>query len=262
MNRSTLLLAACSTLVVCQILSAQIVIPQRFVQIRSVDFTTSVLELHNFGTASRSLNGWRFCSHDENQDRRYSAAAGLNGITLASGDSLFIHFNNDAVNANEINISTIGGNFAGPLDTSDAYAIQIYYNSGFGSGNNIADHIQWSLSGTDNIRADERSDEAEQGGVWEDQSQWISVQADSQRINLFDAAAQSELHSPANYETINPNAVLLGDVNCDGSVDLLDVSPFVDLISNNGFDAKADMNEDGAVNLIDVQPFVQLLSGG
>ena len=56
--------------------------------------------------------------------------------------------------------------------------------------------------------------------------------------------------------------ILLGDVNCDGDVNLLDVAPFVNLISNSGFSEKADINEDGIVNLLDVQPFVALLSGG
>ena len=56
--------------------------------------------------------------------------------------------------------------------------------------------------------------------------------------------------------------VVLGDVNCDGEVNLLDVAPFVDLISAGGFSVKADINEDGSVNLLDVAPFVALLSGG
>lgn len=56
--------------------------------------------------------------------------------------------------------------------------------------------------------------------------------------------------------------VLLGDVNMDGSVDLLDVQPFVELVSTGGFLAEGDINEDGFVDLLDVQPFVQLLSGG
>ena len=56
--------------------------------------------------------------------------------------------------------------------------------------------------------------------------------------------------------------ILLGDVNCDGVVNLLDVAPFVDLVSNGGFSEKADINQDGIVNLLDVQPFVQLLAGG
>lgn len=55
-------------------------------------------------------------------------------------------------------------------------------------------------------------------------------------------------------------AALLGDVNMDGLVNLLDVAPFVELVSNGGFQAEADTNEDGMVNLLDVGPFVDLLA--
>ena len=54
---------------------------------------------------------------------------------------------------------------------------------------------------------------------------------------------------------------VLGDVNCDGFVDLLDVAPFVDLITSGDFNTKADMNMDGEVDLLDVSPFVDLLTG-
>ena len=54
---------------------------------------------------------------------------------------------------------------------------------------------------------------------------------------------------------------VLGDVNCDGVVDLLDVQPFVILVTSGEFSAKADINGDGVVNLLDVQPFVELLTG-
>ena len=56
--------------------------------------------------------------------------------------------------------------------------------------------------------------------------------------------------------------VMLGDVNCDGVVDLLDVAPFVDAVSNSVLDVKADINEDGIDDLLDVAPFVALLTGG
>ena len=58
------------------------------------------------------------------------------------------------------------------------------------------------------------------------------------------------------------NNFLIGDVNCDGVVDLLDVAPFVDAISAGDYVPKADINQDGVVNLLDVAPFVELLSGG
>ncbi len=54
---------------------------------------------------------------------------------------------------------------------------------------------------------------------------------------------------------------LLGDVNCDGLINLLDVDPFVILLSRGGFSEKADMNEDGSVNLLDVDLFIAALSG-
>ena len=55
--------------------------------------------------------------------------------------------------------------------------------------------------------------------------------------------------------------VLKGDVNQDGFVDLLDVAPFVDRITNGDFLAEADVNCDGFVDLLDVAPFVALLTG-
>ena len=54
--------------------------------------------------------------------------------------------------------------------------------------------------------------------------------------------------------------VLLGDVNLDGAVNLLDVAPFVELVSNNVFQSEADINQDGFINLLDVAPFVSILS--
>ena len=53
-----------------------------------------------------------------------------------------------------------------------------------------------------------------------------------------------------------------GDVNCDGTVDLLDVGPFVDALTSSEFFPKADINHDGVVNLLDIEPFVELLTGG
>lgn len=54
----------------------------------------------------------------------------------------------------------------------------------------------------------------------------------------------------------------LGDTNNDGMVDLLDVAPFVDHITNGTFACEADIDGDGTVGLLDVAPFVSLLTGG
>ena len=55
--------------------------------------------------------------------------------------------------------------------------------------------------------------------------------------------------------------ILLGDINLDGVVNLLDVGPFVALISSGMFQAEADSNGDGEVSLLDVGGFVDLLTG-
>ena len=55
--------------------------------------------------------------------------------------------------------------------------------------------------------------------------------------------------------------LLLGDVNRDGLVNLLDVEPFIALLSAGAFQSEADIDGNGVVNLLDVEPFVDLLSG-
>ncbi len=177
----------------------------RDVQMREFDFVDSVIEIKNFGAVSEDLSGWRFCSHDEDQVRRYSSATGLNGVVLAPGESIFIHFLNDAPvgDPSRINASSLGA-FATPFDRGP-FAIQLYFAPvSFGNGNTIADHAQWSVAGVDDISADERSDEAETGGVWVDQSEWISTTAITGAIELAPASEGGVLHSPADYNATTP----------------------------------------------------------
>jgi len=54
--------------------------------------------------------------------------------------------------------------------------------------------------------------------------------------------------------------VVLGDVNMDGNVDFLDITPFIGLISNGEFKAEADINGDTSVDFLDIVPFIALLS--
>ncbi|MEM9411194.1 MAG: endonuclease [Planctomycetota bacterium] len=61
------------------------------------------------------------------------------------------------------------------------------------------------------------------------------------------------------YEVVE-SSFLLGDINRDGMINLLDVNPFVLAISGEIYIDEADINQDGVVNLVDVQPFVELLS--
>ena len=199
-------------------LASSLTAAPRDVQFRSVDFESSVLELHNFGDDTESLDGWRFCSHDEDQTRSYSSTAGLNGLSLAPGESLFVHYLGDAP-ADEANRINIPGSFALPLDRGP-YGIQIYFPPiSFGNGGTIADHVQWAIDGVDDASADERSDEAEDGGVWSDQETWVATSQETSSILLTDASG-AILHGPENYEALV--SVVIMESSFD--VDSIDVS--------------------------------------
>lgn len=259
MNQPLAAIAITALLLLTQTATAQITVPERFVQIRSIDLTTSVMELYNSGTNSQSLAGWRFCTHDEDQVRRYSSAGGLNSFTLAPGESLFIHFDDDADPADPqaVNVITIGGTFARPLDAAGAYGAQIYINSSFGSGAAIADHIQFSIDGVDNTSADDRSDEAE-GEVWVDQNDWVAISLDTEMIVLDAASLNNELHSPSDYSVVDP--VIVGDFDGDGDVTFLDIQPFIDGLSSGNFLPVGDINQDGQFDFNDIAPFIVLLT--
>ena len=81
--------------------------------------------------------------------------------------------------------------------------------------------------------------------------------------NVFTAASVQTITSFANSLDCleDQGGFIIGDVNQDGVVNLLDVPPFVALLSNGGFQLEADINQDGVVDLLDVNPFVDLLNG-
>ena len=54
---------------------------------------------------------------------------------------------------------------------------------------------------------------------------------------------------------------LLGDVDMDGAVDFFDIQPFIEVLSNQGFQAEADIDGNGVVDFLDIAPFIGLLSG-
>ena len=64
----------------------------------------------------------------------------------------------------------------------------------------------------------------------------------------------------SNFQFDSVFDVMLGDINQDGCVDLLDVAPLVDLISDGNFQFEGDINNDGNIDLLDVAPFVDLLT--
>ena len=63
------------------------------------------------------------------------------------------------------------------------------------------------------------------------------------------------------WPNTSPKNPLIGDVNQDGVVDLLDVAPFVELLNSGEFQIEGDINGDGDITLLDVGPFVDLING-
>ena len=75
--------------------------------------------------------------------------------------------------------------------------------------------------------------------------------------------------------TIPSEEYQLGDLNCDGSINSLDIDPFVLVLTSTPPDyveyyavypdcdaMLADINTDGSINSLDIDPFVGLLTGG
>ncbi|TWT45078.1 hypothetical protein RAS1_14990 [Phycisphaerae bacterium RAS1] len=66
-------------------------------------------------------------------------------------------------------------------------------------------------------------------------------------------------------------SIRLGDMDCDGAVNVLDINPFIQALVNPAAYAAAhplcdlgngDINRDGNVDVLDINPFVALLQGG
>ncbi len=107
---------------------------------------------------------------------------------------------------------------------------------------------------------------------------FIGSNAAGQTAPSFLAAGACGITTPTNIASLGfPNmhllmfvkppcnitvAFALGDVNQDGVISLLDVDPFVALLTGGGFQCEADINQDGVVSLLDVNPFVTILTGG
>ncbi len=200
-------LAIMASLSLPSLLCAQTAGTVRDVQIRSIDFASQTLELHNFGSTTWDLDGWRFCTHDEIDGFDYTGAAGLNGQSLAAGESLFIDWDNNGSGGDTINVNSLGGNWIDDLTTGgvgEAIQIGLYTSSPFGTAANLVDHVQYSFNGDDVNGADNRGTVAESANLWTDQNLWVSIDTDSTGLildaNPFPGAGSS--HSPTSYSAL------------------------------------------------------------
>lgn len=79
---------------------------------------------------------------------------------------------------------------------------------------------------------------------------------------IFNNGLDEEVFEEQAVAAFSTPSCLLGDVNRDGMVNFLDISPFITTLSGVGEARKeADINEDGIVNFLDISPFIILLTG-
>ena len=71
----------------------------------------------------------------------------------------------------------------------------------------------------------------------------------------------SPIAASPEYFPETTSTVRLGDVSLDGTVNFLDISPFIAALSTGEFQAEADIDQNGMVNFLDISPFIGLLSG-
>lgn len=195
------------------LLSATMCFAQRGVQISEITFIdgdaiVQSIELTNFGPTTEDMSNWRFCSHDENQQRVYSG--GIGG-SIAPGDSMTLF-------SSSFTLAT-------PFTPEEAYSLAIFDmdNGGFGGTANIVDHVQWSPEGVDSPGARFRSGQAVTGGVWTGATDWIPTSFDTSKIVMKEITRDrvrtgGTLHGPDDYEVV-PNIPFGASCDLDGDSD-------------------------------------------
>ena len=81
-------------------------------------------------------------------------------------------------------------------------------------------------------------------------------------FNLTSTFSPNDFFSPDATLTVTLDGpVMLGDLNLDGVVNFLDISPFILVLSTNGgFQAEGDIDKSGTVDFLDISGFIGLLS--
>ena len=64
-----------------------------------------------------------------------------------------------------------------------------------------------------------------------------------------------------NFLNAPADLCLLGDVDINGTVNFLDIAPFIAILSSGTYQCEADCDQSGTVDFLDISPFIALLSG-
>lgn len=99
---------------------------------------------------------------------------------------------------------------------------------------------------------------------------WVDGSIENQGLILFGSPSSAGGNFSQGAFSENPSIVisfetdtgLLGDVNLDGTVDFLDIAPFIGLLTTQTFQFEGDINGDEEVTFLDISPFIVILTGG
>ena len=87
----------------------------------------------------------------------------------------------------------------------------------------------------------------------------INSSYDGNQILIFNTNYNGVTSDQINFTINLDNTVLIGDLNYDGEISVIDVILTVNMILEGEFDNLADLNEDGFVNISDVILLVNII---
>ena len=134
-----------------------------------------------------------------------------------------------------------------------------YYDASINVGNpQIIDDIWMQIEISDCIRDDIM--------LYEKTSWIISKAIEDCKVNGI--CIECDMNTPCSSYNVTGQGVdysswdyncgcLVGDINCNGNIDVDDIIIIVNLIISNNFDELADINDDGIVNIIDIVMLIQ-----
>ena len=184
-----------------------------------------------------------------------------------SGDSVINSFR--ASDGSEVNIR--GGSFGNRFSIDDGSVVNI-------SGGSVGDSVVFmanfgsvvNLLGSDFVLDGVLLDDLILGEAFTIPDRDVRLSGSLADGSTFSIDLNSEfIRFDPLRDTFDPGAtltvtlvspVILGDVNQDGDVNILDISPFISILAAGDFQAEADTNEDGVVNFLDINSFIALLT--
>ena len=206
------------------------------------------IEVANPTSAAIDLTNWRIRGEAD-----YDFVA---GTTLAAGEAILV----------------VSFDPVDPLNAAKLAAFEAHY--GITADITIVGGLSASLSNSTGRISLQQPDAPDALGViprvvvdevvYDDLAPWADADGSGQSLERDDVDANGNFSTSwiaaAPTPGVFESSFLLGDVNQDGIVNFLDISPFITQLSVGTFLAEADIDGNGVVNFLDISPFIILLS--